>query len=541
MKAKSTYKAALYMRLSKDDDGGIESASISTQRKMLMSYAAENGYAIYDEYVDDGWSGTNFDRPGFKRMISDVEAKKVDLIITKDLSRLGRDYIMAGQYTEIYFPSKGVRCIAINDGYDSDSTYTDIAPFRNVINEMYARDTSKKIRSAFVTRMRDGAYIGAFAPYGYRKDPADKHRLLVDEQSSVIVKKIFAMAACGSLPIQIARRMNAQGIPSPAVYRCMTNEKLDINTYSKRLEWTSATITKMLSNVVYLGHIAQGKTTKVSFKSHLTVKNPRDEWIVVKNTHEALVDEEVFDLVRRRAMARTCVKKGEFNNLFSGIAKCADCGHNMSATGSRKKGSTVNLVCGSYKLYGSGECSNHFIDYNVLYRIVMASLREQLTIIREEQDIIHDVAKKKQLMWVDKQDKSKALNAAKKRMRELDSIIKKLYEDNANGSLGDARMNKLLLKYEHEAQMLEQNIAGMNKVNDGPEVVEKAVNERLRLALRQIIDVNELTTNMLFKLIDHIEIAQGHYESGEHGRTKRQTVRIFYRFKTVVASTEYVM
>ncbi len=541
MKARSTYKAALYMRLSRDDDGAAESASITTQRKMLRSYAADNGYLVFDEYVDDGWSGTNFDRPDFKRMIADIEAKKINLVITKDLSRLGRDYITTGQYTEIYFPLKGVRYIAINDGYDSDSPYTDIAPFKNVINEMYARDTSKKIRSAFTTKMRDGAYIAAFAPYGYQKDPMDKNRLVVDAQSGEIVKQIFRMAANGALPIEIARTLNAQNVPSPAVYRCMTREGLDVNRYSQRQEWTSATITKMLRNVVYLGHIAQGKTTKVSFKSHLTVTNPRDEWIVVENTHEALVDEETFDLVRRRATARTCEKKGEFYNLFSGIAKCADCGRNMSATGTRKKGSPANLTCGGYKLYGADECSNHFIDYNVLYEIVLTSLKEQLSISREEHMTILDNAQKRQRSILKQQDNSKDLGVIKKRLRELESIIGKLYEDNAVGKLSDARMNKLLPKYEQEAETLEKRMATMEAEKNTSVQSEQVSREKLDHLLRQFTDVTELTPKLLFKLIDHIEIGQGCYEKGEHGKVKHQTVKIFYRFQTQASVKEYAI
>lgn len=541
MKAGSIYTAALYMRLSKDDDGAAESASIITQRKMLRSYAAEHGYAVFGEYVDDGWSGTNFDRPDFKRMIGDIEAKKVNLVITKDLSRLGRDYITAGQYTEIYFPSKGVRYIAINDGYDSDSPYSDIAPFKNVINEMYARDTSKKIRSAFATKMRDGAYIAAFAPYGYQKDPADKNHLVVDARSGEVVKRIFRMAAEGALPIEIARSLNEQRVPSPAVYRCMTHEGLEVNAYSKRQEWTSATITKMLRNVVYLGHIAQGKTTKISFKSHLTLSNPRDEWIVVENTHEALVDQETFDLVRRRTMARTCEKEGRFYNLFSGIAKCADCGRNMSATGTRKKGSPANLTCGGYKLYGAEECSNHFIDYNVLYEIVQASLREQLAISREERTAILENAQKKQAASAGRQERSKEISGIKKRLRELEGIIAKLYEDNAAGRLGDARMTKLLPKYEQEAETLEQRLAALQNENATPEPSFQEAREKLDKLLRQITDVTELTPKLLFKLIDHIEIGQGHYERGEHGKVKHQTVKIFYRFQAQPAIKEYTL
>ena len=541
MKAGSTYKAALYMRLSKDDDGTSESASIMTQRKMLRSYAADNGYLVFDEYVDDGWSGTNFDRPDFKRMIADIEAGKVNLVLTKDLSRLGRDYIAAGQYTEIYFPSKGVRYIAINDGYDSDSPYTDIAPFKNVINEMYARDTSKKIRSAFTTKMRDGAYIAAFAPYGYQKDPADKNHLVVDTQSGEIVKQIFRLAANGALPIEIARTLNAERTPSPAVYRCMTHEGLDVNQYSQRQEWTSATITKMLRNVVYLGHTAQGKTTRVSFKSHLTVSNPRDEWIVVENTHEALVDAETFDLVRRRSASRTCGKKGAFYNLFSGIAKCADCGKNMSATGTRKRGSPANLTCGGYKLYGADQCSNHFIDYNVLYEIVLTSLKEQLCISRGERAAILDNAQKHPLFIVKQQDHRKELGSIKKRLRELEKIIGKLYEDNAAGRLNNARMNKLLPKYEQEAEALENRMDAIEVEKAAPVPLEQTSREKLDKLLCQFTDVTELTPKLLFKLIDHIEIGQGHYEKGAHGRVKHQTVKIFYRFQTQAAVKQYAI
>ena len=541
MKAGSTYKAALYMRLSKDDDGTSESASITTQRKMLRSYAADQGFQVFDEYVDDGWSGTNFDRPDFKRMIADSEAGDVDLVMTKGLSRLGRDCITTGQYTEIYFPSKGVRYIAINDGYDSDSPYTDIAPFKNVINEMYARDTSKKIRSAFTTKMRDGAYIAAFAPYGYQKDPADKNHLVVDTQSGEIVKQIFRLAANGALPIEIARTLNAQGTPSPAVYRCMTHEGLDVNQYSQRQEWTSATITKMLRNVVYLGHTAQGKTTRVSFKSHLTVSNPRDEWIVVENTHEALVDAETFDLVRRRSASRTCGKKGTFYNLFSGIAKCADCGKNMSATGTRKKGSPANLTCGGYKLYGADECSNHFIDYNVLYEIVLTSLKEQLCISRGERAAILDNAQKHPLFIVKQQDHRKELGSIKKRLRELEKIIGKLYEDNAAGRLNNARMNKLLPKYEQEAEALENRMDAIEVEKAAPVPLEQTSREKLDKLLCQFTDVTELTPKLLFKLIDHIEIGQGHYEKGAHGRVKHQTVKIFYRFQTQAAVKQYAI
>lgn len=530
MKAKAEYRAALYMRLSKDDDGAAESASITTQRQMLRSYAAEHGYAVYGEYSDDGYSGVSFDRPEFRRMIADIEAKRINLVIIKDLSRLGRDYITAGQYTEIYFPSKGVRCIAVNDGYDSDGPYTDIAPFKNVINEMYARDISKKIRSAFAAKMREGAYVAAFAPYGYQKDAADRNRLVTDARSGEIVKRIFAMAAGGAKPADIARTLNAEGIPSPAAYRCITHGGLDAG----RQQWAGSTVAKMLRNVVYIGHTAQGKTEKASFKSRVSVSKARDEWIVVKNTHEALVDEETFNIVQRRTRARTCPKKGGFGNIFSGIAKCADCGRNMSSTGTRKKGSQANLCCGGYKLYGANECGNHFIDYDALYKIVLAELRKRLCIGEAERAKIAEDVYMRQLSEGMRRGGNKELGGIKRRLGEIESIIGRLYEDNAALRLNDERTGRLAAKYEKEAEALEKR---MNAIKSGQEAA--ASRERIEILLDGLTDINELTPDILFRLIDHIEIAQGHYEQTAQGRVKRQSVKIFYRFKTEASVREY--
>lgn len=531
MRTRADYRAALYMRLSKDDDGAAESASITTQRQMLRSYAAEHGYAVYDEYSDDGYSGVSFDRPEFRRMIADIEAKKVNLVIIKDLSRLGRDYITAGQYTEIYFPSKGVRCIAVNDGYDSEGPYTDIAPFKNVINEMYARDISKKIRSAFAAKMREGAYVAAFAPYGYQKDAADKNRLAVDACSGEVVKRIFTMAEGGAKPADIARTLNAEGVPSPAAYRCIMHGGSDANLYSRQ-EWTGSTVGKMLRNMVYIGHTAQGKTEKASFKSRVSVSKARDEWIIVKNTHKALVDEETFDIVQRRIRARTCPKKGGFGNIFSGIAKCADCGRNMSSTGTRKKDSQANLCCGGYKLYGAEECGNHFIDYDALYKIVLAELRERLNIGEAERAKIADNVYGR--LCAQRRGEDKESGSIKRRLNEIESIIGRLYEDNAAGRLSDERTGRLAAQYEKEAEALEER---MNAIKNEKEAA--APREKLSRLLERITDITALTPNVLFRLIDHIEIAQGYYEQTAQGRIKRQSVKIFYRFKTEDAEREY--
>ena len=280
------FRAGLYMRLSKDDGDSGESSSITNQRKLLTAYAASHGFPVFGEYADDGYSGTNFDRPAFRRLLSDVEAKKINLILVKDLSRLGRDYIATGQYTEIYFPSRQVRFIAVNDGFDSAETDSDLIPFKNVVNEMYARDTSRKIRSAFLVRMQEGSYVGSLAPYGYRKDPEDKHHLLPDPHTGPVVTEIFRLAASGQRPSSIASLLNGRKLPSPSALRGKKTKDAPL--------WSARTLIKLLRNPVYLGHMAQGRSRKLSFRSAVTVPTPRENWILVRNTHIPLTDPRTF-------------------------------------------------------------------------------------------------------------------------------------------------------------------------------------------------------------------------------------------------------
>ncbi len=524
------YKAALYLRLSKDDDNISESSSISTQRKMLLSFAKENGFIIYDEYVDDGYSGTNFERPAFKRMIQDILAGKVNLVITKDLSRLGREYITTGQYTEIFFPEHRVRYIAINDGYDSINLHNDVAPFKNVVNEMYARDTSKKIKSAFETKMKEGSYIGSFAPYGYKKDPEDKNHLIVDENTAPIVREIFDMAEMGTKPMDIARHLNSKGIMTPAMYRCHVKPHLNIDNYSKRKEWTSESISKMLRNIVYLGHTAQGKTEKASYKSKVTIVKPKSEWKLVKNTHEAIITQEQFDNVRKRVEGRINKRKSNFKNIFSGIAKCADCGKNMSTTGTRKKGAIANLSCGGYKLYGSKECTNHFIDYETLYNIVLEELRKHICLTGEEKKAIL-----KELQDNLNEEKgidncSKLIEEYKISINNIDNIIRHLYEDNVNGKISDTRFVNLLNTYENQQIEMKSKIQMLESREKINEDNKKESYKKFFELIEEFDDINELTSELLYKVIDHIEIGQGHYEKVGNKKIKKQNIKIFYRF-----------
>lgn len=532
--APTAYRTALYMRLSKDDEGSGESSSITNQRNMLAAYAKEYGYPICAEYVDDGYSGTNFDRPAFQRMIQDIEHKKITLILTKDLSRLGRDYIQTGQYTEVYFPSKKVRYIAINDGFDSESQYTDIAPFKHVVNEMYARDTSKKIRSAFSIKMRGGSYIGNFAPYGYRKDPSDKNHLLPDETSAAVVQKIYSLAAGGAKPADIAHYLNAQKVLTPVLYRCWLHPQLDPDNYTQRREWTAATITKLLRSIVYLGHLAQGKTTKVSFKSKLTLRNALSDWIIVENTHEPIISAELFAQVQKRMESRTCEKKGRFCNIFSGIAKCAACGRNMSTVGTRRKGSPANLACGGYKLHGSGECSNHFIDYSVFYGVVLDAVRAHVRITPEERAALFQDLCAQLGAELDDEGRKSEPGHLRGELEKLDRIIEQLYDDNLSGKITEARFYKLLQKYEAQSAELQSQMTGLGASEDKEQDARArmASFDRLSELLTRYENLQELNAEALFALIDRIEVGQGWYEQEAHRRVKHQEIKIHFRFMT---------
>lgn len=538
MRGMQVYKAALYLRLSKDDEGVGESSSITTQRSILREYAAKHGFAIADEYTDDGYSGTNYDRPEFKRMIADIESGKINCVITKDLSRLGRNSARTTDLLDEYFPKHRVRYISVIDGYDSfnlTSGTAMTASFMTVMNEMYARDTSNKIRSAFNAKMEKGEYISSFAPYGYKKDVenGNKNRLVIDYKVAHIIREIFTMAADGTAPREIAKHLNGKGVATPAVYRCMTRPYLNLDNYSSRKEWTSSMICKMLRNEVYLGKTLQGKTGKISFKSKVVQTKPREEWIVVENTHEPLISEEIFKLVRSRSVSRRSVPTKGFKNVFSGIAKCADCGRNMSLAPTKKKGATYNLCCGGYKTYNSKECSNHFIDYDLLCDVVLQELRRWLALSDEDKDeIVQEIEREGKMQDVISHDETAQVIAdIKNRMQGLMRLIKKLYEDYTFGRINDVIYKSLTEDYRTELADLEKAKKELEERADSKKQNKKEKSNDLFELLSDITEVKELTPDLLRRFIRRIEVEQGEYYRDESGvREKRQTVRIYYRF-----------
>lgn len=529
------FRTALYLRLSKDDEGAGESSSITTQRSILQEFAKTHGLSIAEEYVDDGYSGTNYERPAFKRMISDIEAGKINCVLTKDLSRLGRNSARTTDLLDEYFPAKRVRYISVIDGYDSfhlTSGTAMTASIMTVMHEVYARDISNKIRTSVTTKMENGEYIASFAPYGYKKDPQNKNHLIVDRQVAYIVQEIFQMAYDGDPPGEIAKHMNRAGVATPAEYRCQSRPYLNIDNYSKRREWTSAMVCKMLANEVYLGKTLQGKTSKISFKSKVIQTNPREEWIVVEGTHEPLITDEMFQAVRKRSVSRQHLPTKGFSNIFAGIAVCADCGRHMTTARSRKKGATCNLACVGYRTYGARECSNHFIDYDLLCDAVLGELKMWLSLSEKEKgEIVRELEEEAAVkLQTASGTAAKTVSEMEQRVREVTALMKRLYEDSAAGRVSGAVYRKLAAEYEDELVSLERSI---NEVTARlqPDTAASGAYQAFFSLLEDAVEPRALTKPLLQKLIDRIEVEQGQYVRENGGkRYKQQKIRIYFRF-----------
>lgn len=533
--AGSIFRAALYLRLSKDDGAG-ESQSIGTQRSILQAYAAEQGILIYDEYVDDGWSGTNYDRPAFQRMISDIDAGKVNCVLTKDFSRLGRNSARTSDLMDEYFPSRGVRYISVNDGYDSlhlNGGAAMSAAMLITVHELYARDTSNKIRSSFRSKREKGEYIGSYAPYGYKKDieHGNKNRLVIDHNVAHIVQEVFALAAEGQSPKRIADILNEKGVATPLKYRESGNPFFDVQNSPDAPRWTASGICKMLANRVYLGITEQGKSSKISFKSKQVQSIPREEWVRVANTHEPLVSEELFRQVRARSVARRSLPTKGFENIFSGIAKCADCGRNMTPSPSRKKGATYNLCCGSYKSKGASSCSNHFIDYDCLYAVVLSELQGLLCLNEEDKkSLLHDLQQADTIAGDPKDDISKAITKWEARIKEIGALSKRLYEDFLYGGLSEELYDAMRSSYEQELADLKCSVAKQQALLI-PETEKAQSYESFFELLDEMTEIKSLDKELLHRFIDRIEVEQGYYAKDIDGkRSKFQKLRIYYRF-----------
>ena len=533
---KQQYNTALYLRLSRDDELKGESGSIGTQRDILTQYCKEQNLRIVDEYVDDGWSGTNFDRPSFQRMIDDIEDGKINCVITKDLSRLGRNYILTGQYTDIYFPSKGVRYIAVSDGVDSEKGESEIAPFLNILNEMHARQTSKKVKAAIKSRFLNGAHHGAYAPIGYKRHPEIKGKIIPDEDTRWIIEKIFDLAAHGAGPTKIRTILDKEHVPTPGwlnykKYGYFAHVFENQPEYKTHL-WTVAQVKSILTDEVYIGNSTHNRQTTISFKDKRAKRKPKEEWYTVPNTHEAIIPLEQWEVVQSHINSRKKPTKSGEIHIFSGLLKCADCGLGMRYTHFRADGKRKEkkfYICGTYNGYGKARCSRHRIDYDVLYAVVLGRLQHWIALAHEEDD---GVLLQRLLKSGDEQRASekvsikKELTKTEKRLREIDDLFAKMYEDRTKGKITERNFSMLSAKYRDEQIQLEE------KRDLFREKLDKSVRdsegaEKWLALVRKYTELTELNAVLLNELIEKILVHEA--VKGENGETE-QEIEIYYRF-----------
>lgn len=526
------YNTALYLRLSRDDELQGESGSIQTQRMMLRQYASEHGLSVVEEYIDDGWSGTNFDRPGFKRMIDDIEDGKINCVVTKDLSRLGRNYILTGQYTEIYFPSKDVRYIAINDNVDTLNGESELAPFLNILNEMHARQTSKKVKAAMKTRFANGAHYGTYAPLGYIKNPDRKGHLLIDQETKWIIEKIFDLAVHGTGAAKITKLLIAEKIPT-AGWLNFQREGTFANIYAgadeeKSYAWTIAQVKSILKEETYIGHSVHNKQSNISFKNKKKVRKPKEEWYRVENTHEAIISEEVFQQVQENIASRRRERKDGTTQFFAGLIKCADCGWSLAYSQNKQNKNPYAYYHCSRNGQGLQQCSMHYIRYDVIYPYVLSRLQFWSKMAQQDEEkLLKSLLKTSDRERTSAKKKQGAeLKKAERRKSEVDSLFAKMYEDWSAGRITEYNFNMLSEKYQGEQQELSEKIQKLQEAMDTAiQNVDDA--EKWVKLIKQYANPTELTAELLNTLIEKILV---HEATTDAEGYRVQEVEIFYRF-----------
>jgi len=396
-------QAAIYCRLSKDDEKIGESVSIETQKMMLNQFCKENGFNIFDYYIDDGFSGLNFQRPGFQRLLVDMEAGKIDTVITKDLSRLGRDYIQTGYYIDIYFKERNIRYIAMNDNIDTQREDNDIAPFKNILNDMYAHDLSRKVKAAKKQRALKGYFISGQAPYGYQIDPENKNHLVIDEEAAPIVQRLFQLAEQGETLRSITAVMTNEKVKPPSVYKALHGDhRFSRYTNNNENSWCLATVAQILKDPVYVGNMANHKAEVKNYKTKARRAVPKEEWIIVENTHEPIISKDIFDHVQAILSVKARPRRYEFDNILKGLVFCGECGHPMSqATKTNKSGKRYLLRCTNHFAHPEECKQNHAIFYDELCVNVQKELNNYLQSFNSERDKAVVLTRSVVLQWID--------------------------------------------------------------------------------------------------------------------------------------------
>ena len=515
----SSFKVGFYIRLSRDD-GNIESDSIVSQRSLLRRYVKENNYIVVDEYVDDGFTGTNFDRPGFKKMIQDIELGKINMIITKDMSRLGRDYIGTGELIEKYFPNNNVRYIAINDGIDTfiDNTNNDIAPFKAIMNDMYAKDISKKVKSSLHSRMKDGLYVSGRCPFGYKKDPTNKNHLVVNVEQANVVKLIFDLALKGNTYHFIAQYLTQRKIKTPAsYYNYVWNTKCSTECISQEYGvWVDTTIKAILTNRIYTGDAVQGKTKKINYKLKKTVKNNPDDYIIVENTHEAIIDKSTFNYVQ--TLLPKNVKRPEKKRfyLLDGLLYCGDCKHRITIRYQNKTGRSYT-TCDYYRTYSKYHvCTTHTNNYEVLENVILEQISDVCKKYLDKnkvKDSIGNISFEDNTLKIKKQIESLEL-ANSKLIQNLD----KTYMDMLKGIIDEEQYIRVSENLKKE---IENNKSKIDNLKNEQINENKIDNKKIEKYIDEFLSLEKPTRELIINLVEKIYIYQD------------KTIDIIFTFKNV--------
>ena len=517
---------ALYPRLSKDDDLQGESNSISNQKRILESYAKQNGFTNLRWYTDDGYSGANFQRPGFQAMLADIEAGQVGTVIVKDMSRLGRNYLQVGMYTDMLFPQKGVRFIAVNDGVDSAQGDNDFTPLRNLFNEWMVRDTSKKIKAVFKSKGMSGKPTTSQPVYGYLM--GENGHFIIDEEAAPVVKQIFSLCLAGNGPSKIARMLTEQQIPTPGTLEYRRTGSTRRYHPGYECKWATNTIGHILERREYLGHLVNFKTEKISYKTKSSRMNDEDKQVVFENVHEPIIDAETWERVQELRKQRKRPNRYDEVGLFSGILFCADCGHVLYQQRYQNKDRKQDCyICGSYKKR-TRDCTAHFIRTDLLTAGVIDNLRKVTAYAAKHEARFVKLLIQQNEMGGKRKNAAatKQLDEAQRRIADLSRYVKALYEDNVNGKINDERFMELSADYEAEQRELKDRAAALQAELDKANAA--TVNaEKFMKIVRKHLAFEELTHTLLRELVEKIVVYECEYD--ENG-TRRQNIDIYYSF-----------
>ena len=527
------FRAAIYCRLSKDDDQQGESASIANQRDMLETYCEKQGWEVVAGYQDDGYTGLNMERPDLKRMMKAIERRQVNLVITKDLSRLGRNYLQTGHLIEDFFPRNGVRYIAMNDGIDTLRENNDIAPFKNILNEMYSKDISKKVHSSYLLKAQKGQFTGCVAPFGYRKDPEDKNHLLIDPETAPIVRLIFGYALEGHGPNHIRRRLEEQKLPCPTWW----NRERGIRNVRTRWEkqdpengkyiWDFSVIKDLLMNPVYTGAIASQKT-EYRFKIGTIGSKRPEDWIVVEGTHEPLVDKRDFAIVQRKLKSRQRPGASGEPSLFAGLLKCGECGKSLTVRYTNAKHPQRIYSCKTYNAFGKHHCSQHRIEYDTLISLVLHKIRECAAAALMDSEAVADrlTGNCEAEQKGQREAMERALAKDEERIETLEKMVLRLYEDMVAGRITENNFDLLLAKTQKEQAELKEKAAEARKRLDDEARLAVDAREWVE-SIQEYRDIAELDAATLNRLIKEIVV----HETIDSDKTRHISIEIHFNLK----------